>query len=362
MSSATLFHPYALGPLMLKNRLVMAPMTRTRATERIPTPLMAEYYAQRASAGLIVTEATQVVESGAGGMRTPGLHTPAQVEGWKQVTAAVHAAGGKIFVQLWHAGRAHHPSWTPLDAQPVAPSPIAIQGQTYTPQGLQPHVTPRALEELELLEVVEQFVHSARLAIEAGFDGVELHGANGYLLDQFLRDGSNERTDAYGGSIENRARLLLEVTDAVIAAIGRERVGVRVSPTGSYQDMSDSDPVATFTYVARELSKRQVAYLHVSEPIAGQGVAPGPRVTPSLRAAFQGTLILSGGYDGESAGAALEQREGDLVAFGVPFLANPDLPQRLATGAPLNAPDVQTFYSPDAKGYTDYPALVGRAA
>ncbi|MBF5041142.1 alkene reductase [Aggregicoccus sp. 17bor-14] len=362
MSRAPLFQPYTLGPLTLQNRFVMAPMTRTRAPERIPTPLMAEYYRQRASAGLIVTEATQVTEVGAGGMRTPGLHTPAQVAGWRGVTQAAHAGGAKVFVQLWHAGRAHHPSWNARNEQPVAPSAIAVQGPTYTPTGVQPHVTPRALEVSELPGIVAQFVHSARLALEAGFDGVELHAANGYLLDQFLRDSANRRTDAYGGSVENRARLLLEVTDAVAAAIGRERVGVRVSPTGTYQDMKDSDPVALFTYVARELSKRQVAYLHVSEPVAGPAAVPGPRVTPALREAFRGTLILSGGYTGESANAALERGEGDLVAFGVPFLANPDLPERLASGAALNAPDFQTFYTPDAKGYTDYPALGAQAA
>ncbi len=347
-----LFQPYQLGPLHLSNRMVMAPMTRSRAIEgNVPNPLAETYYRQRAGAGLIISEATQVSPQGVGYIRTPGIHSPEQVAAWRKITAAVARAGGKIFLQLWHVGRISHPDFHGGEL-PVAPSAIAPDGEVFTAKGPQKMVTPRALETHELPGIVEQFRKGAENAKAAGFDGVELHGANGYLLDQFTRDGSNRRTDAYGGSVENRVRLPLEVTKAVIDVWGKERVGYRVSPTGAYNSMSDSDPRATFSYLTQRLSELGIGYLHVVDPVNGEN-----RVAPHLRKLFNGTFIINGGYDQASGNAAIASGEADLVAFGVPFLANPDLPYRFGIKATLNAPDQATFYAGEDKGYTDYPAL-----
>ena len=355
----TLFAPYRAGDLELSNRLVMAPMTRSRALDgNVPNSLAATYYAQRASAGLIVTEATQVSPQGVGYIRTPGIHSAEQVAAWKTITDTVHRAGGKIFAQLWHVGRVSHPDFH-AGALPVAPSALPVEGEAFTSRGRTKLVTPRALETNELPGIIAQFRQAAENAKAAGFDGVELHGANGYLLDQFLRDGSNHRTDAYGGSIHNRARLPLEVTEAVIGVWGPQRVGYRLSPYFSGYSMTDSNPIETFSFIAAELSKRQLLYLHVVEAIAGPAAAPAAtvRATPILRDKFKGTLIVNGGYDAHSGDAAIARGEADLVAFGVPFLANPDLPARYRRNAGLNAPDQATFYAGEEKGYIDYPAL-----
>ncbi|HVG46496.1 MAG TPA: alkene reductase [Longimicrobium sp.] len=365
MSSSTerdLFTPIQLGPYELANRLVMAPMTRSRAGEgNVVTDLTVEYYAQRASAGLIVTEGTQVSPQGVGYTHTPGMHTAEQAAAWRRVTDAVHARGGRIFAQLWHVGRVSHPSFHG-GALPVAPSAVGFEGQVLTYDGMQPYVTPRALETEEVAGVVAQFAAAAQRAYDAGFDGVELHGANGYLIDEFLRDGTNLRTDRYGGGVENRARFLLEVTAAVVDVWGGDRVGVRVSPRNPGNGMSDSDPVATFAHAAGALDPFGLAYLHVLEPVAGPMAVPGERVTPALRAAFRGPLIANGGYTAETGNAAIAGGEADLVAYGAAFLANPDLPNRFRQGAPLNPPDRATFYGGDARGYTDYPTLEELAA
>jgi len=347
------FLPYRLGHIELKNRLVMAPMTRSRAIEHnVPNPIAAAYYTQRASAGLIVTEATQVSPQGVGYIRTPGIHSAEQVAGWKRITEAVHRAGGKIFLQLWHVGRISHPDFHGGDL-PVAPSAIAAQGQVFTAKGPQQMVTPRALALAELPGIVEQFRRGAENAKAAGFDGVELHGANGYLLDQFLRDGSNRRTDAYGGTVENRARLPLEVTRAVIDVWGADRVGYRISPSGTFNSMSESNPIQTFSYLAEQLNRLGIVYLHVVDPV-GDGTK---RVSPVLRQKFNRSYIVNGGFDLDSANAAIRNGEADLIAFGVPFLANPDLPLRYQIKAPLNVPDQATFYVGEDKGFTDYPFL-----
>jgi N-ethylmaleimide reductase len=347
-----LFEPYQLGPVHLSNHIVMAPMTRSRAVDgNVPNPLAETYYRQRASAGLIISEATQVSPQGQGYIRTPGIHSPEQIAAWRKITAAVAREGGKIFLQLWHVGRISHPDFHGGEL-PVAPSAIAADGEVYTAQGLKKMVTPRALDLSELPGIVEQFRKGAENAKAAGFDGVEIHGANGYLLDQFTRDGTNHRTDAYGGAIENRARLPLEVTKAVIDVWGKERVGYRVSPTGPFNSMSDSDPRATFSYLTQRLSELGTGYLHVVDPANGQN-----RVAPHLRKLFNGTFIVNGGYDEASGNAAIANGEADLVAFGVPFLANPDLPFRFGKKATLNTPDQATFYAGEDKGYTDYPAL-----
>lgn len=357
MVDSPLFAPFRLGPLTLPNRIVMAPMTRNRAGEgNVPTPLNAEYYRQRASAGLIVTEGSQVSPQGTGYPGTPGIHTDAQVEGWRRVTDAVHQAGGRIFLQLWHVGRISHPSLQPDGALPIAPSAMAPRGEAFTPSGPQPFVTPRALETDEIPAVVAQFADGARRALAAGFDGVEIHGANGYLIDQFLRDGTNRRTDRYGGSVANRARFLLEVAEAVAGVFGPERVGVRLSPWNDFNDMRDSDPRATFRYAARALAPLGLAYLHVVEPVGGLPAGEAP-LAPELKAAFGGPLMINGGYTRALAEEALGRGEADLVSFGAWFLANPDLPARLARNAALNPPDPATFYGGDHRGYTDYPAL-----
>lgn len=346
----SLFSKYRLGNLELTNRIVMAPMTRSRALPgNVPGPLTVDYYRQRASAGLIITEATQISPQGVGYVRTPGIHSPEQVSAWRKVTEAVHREGGRIFVQLWHVGRISHPDFH-AGEPPVAPSAIAAEGATYTPSGKKAFVTPRALEREEIPGIVEQYRRAALNAIEAGFDGVEIHGANGYLIDQFLKDGSNRRTDEYGGSVENRARFALEVTRAVTGTVGPERVGFRVSPLGTYNSMSDSDPVATFSYLARELRRLKIAYLHVIE-------GPQAEITPVLRELFGGTLIAAQDFEKDSAEQVIASGLADLVAFGTAFIANPDLPGRLKAGAPLNEPDFATFYTGEEKGYTDYPVL-----
>jgi N-ethylmaleimide reductase len=354
-----LFSPFRLGQLELANRLVMAPMTRSRAVDgNVANPLAATYYAQRASAGLVISEGTQVSPQGIGYIRTPGIHSAEQVAGWKRVTDAVHGAGGTIFAQLWHVGRVSHPDFHD-GALPVAPSSLPVEGEAFTTKGKAKIVVPRALRTDEIPGIVAQFRSAAEQAKAAAFDGVELHGANGYLLDQFLRDGSNHRTDEYGGSLRNRTRLPLEVTQAVVDVWGAQRVGYKVSPHFAGYSMSDSNPLVTFSYLAERLSELGLAYLHVSEAIAGPMAAPAGtlRATPVLRRKFNGALIVNGGYDAHSANAAIARGETDLVAFGTPFLANPDLPVRFRGNAVLNQPDYATFYAGEAKGYVDYPAL-----
>jgi N-ethylmaleimide reductase len=358
MDQNPLFSPYPLGPLVLPNRMVMAPMTRGRADpDGTPNSLMARYYTQRAAAGLIVTEATPISRKAIGWLGAPGIYTDAHVTGWRGVTDSVHKAGGRIFLQLWHMGRVSHPDF--LDGElPVAPSSIMAQGETHTPLGTKAYVTPRALKEDEIPGLVRDYGAAAGRARDAGFDGVEIHGANGYLIDQFLRDGTNQRTDAYGGNIPKRARFLLEVAEAVCAAWPPGRVGVRLSPTGLYNDMHDSNPPATFGYAAERLNAFPLAYLHLMEPLPGHPMAGlGERISPQLRPMFKGALVICGGFDAQLGAAAIRSGETDLVAFGLPFLANPDLVRRFQEGAPLNGPDYATLYTPGPKGYTDYPAL-----
>jgi N-ethylmaleimide reductase len=318
---------------------------------------MVTYYAQRASAGIIVTEATQVAPEGLGYPCTPGIHNDAHVAAWRPITQAVHDRGGLIVLQLWHVGRISHSSLQPGRKLPVAPSAIApARGQAMTYEGPKPFETPRALTLQEIPEIVEQYANGAELAKAAGFDGVELHGANGYLVDQFLRDGTNKRTDDYGGSVQNRCRFLFEVTDALIKVWGPGRVGVRLSPNGTFNDMSDSDPRRTFEHAIRGLSDRRIAYLHFIELLNGD---PGISVTAhDVRSWFQNTVVINGGYSLEKAEQVVNEGNADLVSFGVPFLANPDLPERFKTKAPLNTPDQSTFYGGNEKGYIDYPALV----
>ncbi len=356
----TLFQPTTVGPLELPNRVVMAPLTRQRAADgNVPTSLNALYYAQRASAGLIISEATQVAPEGQGYGHTPGIHSDAQVEGWRLVTDAVHRAGGRIFLQLWHVGRISDPCFQPNGALPVAPSRIAAPGHVQTPEGKKPFVAPRALSTQEIPSVVGQYADGARRARDAGFDGVEIHGANGYLIEQFLLDGTNRRSDAYGGSIEARTRFLLEVTRAVAGVWGAERVGVRLSPRGRFNGMSDSNREATFSHAVRRLDELGLAYLHLIDPVRPSVFdnPEVPRMAPLLRRLFAGPLIVNGGFDREAAARAVESGEADLVAFGTPFISNPDLPERLRQGAALAAADRSTFYTGAERGYTDYPAL-----
>jgi N-ethylmaleimide reductase len=343
-----------LGRLELPNRVVMAPMSRRRAGPHgVPTALMATYYAQRASVGLIITESTALAPAGAGSTGAPGIYTEEQTAGWRAVTDAVHERGGRIFLQLWHAGRATHPAFLPSGTEPVGPSALAPAGDIATPTGRQPYPTPRALVSPEIAGIVGQFADGARRARAAGFDGVEIHAAQGFLIDQFLRDGANRRSDAYGGPIERRARFLLEVTAAVCAAWDADRVGVQLSPTSPLHGMTDSDPAATFGYAAEVLDRFGLAYLHVAEPIVPQQpVAP---LTPSLRARFRGPFMVNGGYTYATAEAAISAGAADLVSFGRPLIANPDLVERFVTGAALAQPDPSTFYGGDERGYTDYP-------
>jgi N-ethylmaleimide reductase len=354
-----LFEPVRVGTYTLPNRLVMSPMTRNRAAQgNVPSAHAATYYAQRASAGLIITEATQVSPQGVGYPGTPGIHSAAQVEGWKQVTQAVHAAGGRIFLQLWHVGRISHPSLQPDGALPVAPSAVQPEGQAMTLEGPRPFVTPRALELGEIAGIIEKYYAAAANALDAGFDGVEIHGANGYLIDQFLRDKTNRRTDAYGGSIPNRTRLLLEVAEALIDVWGPERVGVRLSPLNSFNDIADSTPLETFGYAIDQLNRLQLAFLDLVEPSPEDNLAGGVRLDARyFRRAWNQALSANRGYDAARANALLAEGAADLVAFGVPFLANPDLPERFRRGAPLNPPDRSTFYGGGEAGYTDYPFL-----
>lgn len=340
-----------LGAIILPNRVIMAPLTRSRAVNgRIPNELMKEYYSQRASAGLILTEATSVSPMGVGYADTPGIWSDEQVKGWKEITDSVHAAGGRIFLQLWHVGRISHPLF--LDGKaPLAPSAIRPKGHVSHVRPITEYVTPRALELNEIPQIIEQYRKGAENAKKAGFDGVEIHGANGYLLDQFLQDGTNKRTDIYGGSIENRARLMLEVTDAVISVWGKDRVGMHLAPRGDAHDMSDSYPQATFTYVAKELGKRGIAFICTREY---QGK---DSISQKIKEAFGGVFIANEKFTKESANEIISKGGADAVAFGQLFIANPDLPERFALNAPLNTPDGSTFYSGGEKGYTDYPLL-----
>jgi len=369
MSAIDIFSPFRLGPLTLPNRMVMAPMTRNRAGPgNAPTALNATYYAQRASAGLIVAEASQVSPQGLGYPGTPGIHDAKQIAGWKLVTDAVHEAGGRIFLQLWHVGRISHPSLQPDGALPVAPSALAPAGQAWTLDGMKPYVTPRALETAELPGIVEQFRKGAASAKAAGFDGVEVHAAHGYLLDQFLRDQTNRRTDRYGGSAENRARLVIEVMEAVAGEWGASRVGVHLSPTNvAFNDISDSGPAQTFSTAVRELDQLGLGYLHLVEPgpadalpspASGETVGAGPRLDAAFfRPLWRSAIVANKAYDLARANAVLGSGAADLVSFATLYIANPDLPERFRRGAALNVADRKTFYGGAAPGYTDYAPL-----
>lgn len=358
----TLFTPTRIGPYTLSHRVALAPLTRMRSTANdVPGSLMVEYYSQRASeGGLLIAEATPVSVRGNGYMGAPGIYADEQIAGWKQVVDAVHAKGGRIFLQLFHAGRQSHRDLQPGGAAPLAPSAVAFEGMAHTKDGWQPATPPREMTLDDIEVAIEEFRAGAVRARAAGFDGAEIHGANGYLVDQFLQDGSNRRTDAYGGSLENRARFLLDVTSAAASVFGADRVGVRIAPGGTFGGMSDSDPAATFGHAARELDAFGLAYLHVIEPrVAGsQEVAEGAHAVAAreLRAVFHGPVIAAGGFSPETAAAIVEAGDADLVAFGRHFIANPDLPHRIRHGLPLNAYDRSTFYGGDHRGYTDYPA------
>jgi len=362
-----LFDPLQVGDLRIPNRIIMAPLTRMRSKQpgNIPHSLNAEYYSQRAGAGLVISEATQVSQQGQGYPGTPGIHSPEQVTGWKLVTDAVHKAGGRIFLQLWHVGRISHSSHQPGNALPVAPSALpANNSGTFTADWqMTPILTPRALELDEIPGIVADFRKGAENAKAAGFDGVQVHGANGYLLDQFLQDGSNKRTDRYGGSVENRARLLLEVVDAAVEVWGKGRVGVRLSPYGTFNDMNDTDPVGLFTYVLRQLSNRGIAFVDLIEPrsssagMQDENLVGRPDAAQLFREAFQGVLFSSGGYSPTLASEAVSAGKVDATVFGRLFIANPDLPDRIAKGAALNPYDRKTFYGGGETGYTDYPVL-----
>ncbi len=356
-----LLEPFQLGPLPLPNRVVMAPMTRTRATqERVPTPMMAEYYAQRASAGLIISECVAILPESAGIIRAPGLYSQDHVRGWRAVTDAVHAAGGRIFCQLWHGGRCSHASLQPDGRPPVGPSPVAAEGLIFTPGGRVPYSVPRALEVDEIVSVVDAFGAATQRARDAGFDGVELHAAYGYLPDQFLQDGSNKRTDSYGGVIENRARFLFEVVDAMVAAWSADRVGVKLSPSNSSYGISDANALATFSYAISGLSERSILYLHLMEPDKSdldKGIVQVPNVLATFGPLFHGTIIGNCGFDFARGNAAVTAGQVAMVSFGKLFLANPDLPARFAAGAAFNPPDFATFYGEGPKGYIDYPTL-----
>lgn len=356
-----LFSAVSLGSIELNNRIVMAPLTRNRAGEGgVPHAINATYYAQRASAGLIVTEATPISAMAHGYPGLPGIYNDAQIAGWKLVTDAVHAKGGKIVIQLWHVGRISHPSLLPNNAQPVAPSAIKPEGQAFTYAGMQDYVVPRALDAADLPAIAQDYAHATKCAIAAGFDGVEIHAANGYLLDQFLRDGSNHRADAYGGSFENRARLLMEVTQAVVDVIGADKTGVRLSPVNPFNDMKDSNPQAMFNYVAEALNQFNLAYLHVVEGGIHGGGKADPFDFVAFRQLFKGSYMANLAYDKARGNTAIASGHADCIAYGVPFIANPDLVARFVIDAPLNEADSDTFYGSAesvAKGYTDYPVL-----
>lgn len=358
----TLFDSIKVGASTLPNRMVMAPLTRGRAqSDGTPTEIMVEYYRQRATAGLIISEATSISPLGVGWVNAPTIFKPEDITNWQHVTDAVHQAGGRIFLQLWHTGRSSHPDF--LNGQlPVAPSAIAIQAESHTPQGKKPYVIPRTLTVEEIRATVADYATATKNAREAGFDGVEIHGANGYLIDEFLRDSANQRNDEYGGAIQNRARFMLEVVEAVVSAWSADHVGIRLSPANPYNDMSDSDPIGLFTYATEQLNKFELAYLHVLEGLPGSMMAgPEPRVTPHIRRTYNGILMVNGGYNQELGQKALENNEADLIAYGTLFIANPDLVERFRKGTSLNTPDPHTFYTPGEKGYTDYPALTAVA-
>lgn len=359
-----LFRPLTAGELLLPNRVLMAPLTRSRSTQPgdVPNALNAEYYAQRAGAGLIISEATQVSPQGKGYAMTPGIHTDEQVAGWRLVTDAIHRAGGRIVLQLWHVGRISHTDLQPDGATPVAPSAIRAESQTYTSadSGMVPVSEPRALETDEIPGIVTQFRRGAQRAKDAGFDGVEIHGANGYLLDQFTRSGTNLRTDAYGGSLEKRLRFPIEVAEAVAGVWGSGRVGYRIAPSGAFNSMSDDDPIETFGTLAEKLGAMKLAYLHNAEAFAGS-----PRqddVIDAVRTAFRGVYIANGSYTGESARERLSAGKADAIAFGELYIANPDLAQRFRANAPLNEPNRATYYGGGPEGYTDYPTLAEQTA
>ncbi|OZY83642.1 alkene reductase [Cellvibrio mixtus] len=358
MTDNSLFQPYTLGSLTLANRIVMAPLTRSRAgAGLVPNELAMTYYAQRASAGLIIAEATQVSAQAQGYQDTPGIYTAEQIAGWRKVTDAVHAKGGRIFIQLWHVGRVSHVDFQPDGAAPVAPSAIRAETKIFLNNGFADTSEPRALELAELPAIVNDFRQAAANAIAAGFDGVEIHGANGYLLEQFIKDGANQRTDAYGGSIENRARLLLEVTAAVVKEIGAERTGLRISPVSPASGISSNDPQPQYNYIAEQLNALGIVYLHVVE-----GATGGPRdVAPfdydALRQRFKHTYLANNGYNLELATTRLTDGKADLFAFGRPFIANPDLVERLKAGAPLASPNPATLFGGGAEGYIDYPTF-----
>ncbi len=349
-----LFNAITTGNITLPNRFVMAPLTRCRAVGHQPNELMAEYYAQRASAGLLISECTMVTPNTSAFGNDPGIYSAEQIEGWKLTTNTVHKVGGRIFMQIWHAGRAAHPLLN-NDTEAVAPSAIAINDEAHTPEGKQPYTVPRALSKTEIAAIVDDFRKAAANAIAAGFDGVEIHGANGYLIDQFLRDGSNQRTDEYGGSLENRARFLTEILDAVTAEIGSGCVGLRLSPLNSFNDMRDSDPLAWTEYLAKHLNRFNLAYLHLMR--ADFFGVQQADVVSIAREHYQGHLMLNMGYNADEAAAIIAAEKADSVAFGTGFLANPDLPARVQAGAELNTPDQNTFYTQGAEGYTDYPFM-----
>lgn len=358
MTDAKLFQPFQLGPLTLKNRIVMAPLTRNRATPgNAATAMIAEHYRQRAGAGLLITEASPISQQGQGYINTPWIVTDDQVAGWRLVTDAVHQAGGAIFVQLWHVGRVSHVSLQPDGGAPVAPSAIRANTKTFLGGGFVDVSEPRALAREELQGIVDDYVKAAKNAARAGFDGVEIHAANGYLLDQFQRDSSNKRTDDYGGSIENRARLTLEVIDAMLAALAPEKIGIRFSPVSPANDVADSNPQALFGYLVEQVGKRKLAYIHIVEGATGGPRDYAPFDYAALRKSFGDAYIANNGYDREMALATVETGAADLVAFGRPFISNPDLVERLRKGAPLAELDKATLYGGDAHGYTDYPSL-----
>jgi len=354
-----LYSTTVLGPLTLQNHLVMAPMTRNRAIGNIPNSLMMEYYTQRATAGLIISEGTSPSPNGLGYPRIPGIFSPSQVEGWKRIADAVHNKGAKMFVQLMHCGRIAHPLNLPEGASILAPSAVAANGEMYTDaEGMKPHPVPQEMTERDIKSTITEYAQAARNAVAAGFDGVELHSANGYLLEQFIRPNTNQRTDDYGGPIEQRARFVLEVCEATIAAIGKGKVGIRLSPFGVYNDMPLYDGMeADYTYLTKELNARDLLYIHLVDH-SSMGAPPVPdSIKATFRKLFRGSLILSGGYDAARAQSDLIAGNCDLIAVGRPFLANPDLVARWRAGAAVNAPDMATFYTPGPKGYTDYPAF-----
>jgi N-ethylmaleimide reductase len=356
--TTTLLSPIQIGDVILPNRVVMAPLTRMRAPNGVANDLMATYYSQRASAGLIISEATPISPQGIGYPAIPCIYTAEQTESWKKVTAAVHEKNGRIFLQLWHVGRISHPDYHHGEL-PVAPSAIAPKGNGITPSGMKPFVTPRALAISEIPAIVEDYRRAAERALAAGFDGVEIHAANGYLLDQFLRNGSNQRSDEYGGSVENRSRFLLHVIEAVVSVWGAKRVGVRLAPSGTFNDMTDSNPELLFTYLLKQLSLYGLAYLHIVDALESD-IRHGAKVVElaKLRAAYDGVLIVCGGYDYARANAVIQQQLADAVAFGQLYIANPDLVERFSINAPLNTPDPNTFYGGTEHGYIDYPVAL----